>query len=144
MANFSSAAFLVSSLIHGRVLMSSPRDFSRAATSLSMLALASGGKFSFTQSCPTASPRAWSVIEVHSRQRGVGSFCPPSTLPKKEKSSSRKALGRPSAEVVRVCQRKYDFHASTGSEPISVFTSLKKSGVETLRLSKERTFTSLK
>ena len=33
-----------------------------------------GGKFCLTQSCPTASPRARSVMLVHCFQRGVGSF----------------------------------------------------------------------
>ncbi len=41
-----------------------------------MLALAAGGKFSLTQSWPTASPSARSVMLVHCFQRGVGSFWP--------------------------------------------------------------------
>ncbi len=106
MASFSSAAFLVSSLIQGSVLMSSPSDFSSAATSLSMLALAAGGKFSFTQSWPTASPSARSVTVVHCFQRGVGSFWPASVLPKKAKFSSKKALGRLPAEPCIACQRR--------------------------------------
>src|ERR1019366_7199316 len=109
-----------------------------------MLALAWGGKFCLTQSWPTASPSARSVIWVHCFQRGVGSFCPARVLPKKAKFSSKNAFGRLAAEACSVCQRKYDFQASTGSLAIRSFKLLKKSGVATLRVSKCPTFTSLK
>ena len=81
---------------------------------------------------------------VHCFQRGVGSFCPARVLPKKAKFSSKKALGRFGAAPCSVCQRKYDFQASTGSLAISSFSALKKLGVATLSVSKGRTFTSLK
>src|SRR5487761_2602143 len=109
-----------------------------------MLALAFGGKFCFTQSCPTASPRARSVMAVHCFQRGVGSFCPARVFPKNAKFSSKNALGRSVAEVCNTCQRKYDFHASTGSEAICSFKLLKKLGVATFKVSKCPTFTSSK
>ena len=50
--------------------MSSFSDFSSAATSFLALALASGGKFCFTQSWPTASPMARSDSAVQRFQRG--------------------------------------------------------------------------
>src|SRR3569833_424266 len=100
-----------------------------------MLAFDFGGKCAFTQSCPTASPNAWSVAAVHSFQRGVGSACPLSVLSKKAKSSSRNALGRSPAEPWITCHRRYDYHVSTGCELINSFNPLKKSGVATLRLS---------
>ena len=53
-----------------------------------MLALALGGKCSFTQSWPTASPMARSVSEVHCFQRGVGFLLAASVFPKKLKFSS--------------------------------------------------------
>ena len=96
-----------------------------------MLALAAGGKFFFTQSWPTASPRAPSVIAVHCFQRGVGSFCPARVLPKNAKFSSKKALGRLLAAPWIVCHRRYDFHPSTGSKAIRSFSALKKLGVAT-------------
>src|ERR1035441_8763996 len=109
-----------------------------------MLALASGGKFFFTQSWPTDSPSARSVMLVHCFQRGVGSFCPLRVLPKKAKFSSKKALGRFVAAPCSACQRKYDFQASIGSLAINSLRPLKKSGVATFSVSNGRTFTSLK
>ena len=72
--------------------MSSASAFSRAATSLSMLALAAGGKFCLTQSWPTASPSAASVARVHCLQRGCGSFCPP-RVSAEESGNSRRRKG---------------------------------------------------
>ena len=59
------------SLIHGSCWMSSPSDLSSAATSFVMLSLAAGGKFSLTQSCPTASPSAWSVSRCNASSAAV-------------------------------------------------------------------------
>jgi hypothetical protein len=107
-----------------------------------MLALAAGGKFCFTQSWPTASPSARSVMLVHCFQRGVGSFCPASVLPKKAKFSSKKALGRFTPRVQRV-PAEVALPASTGSFAISSFSleEIRRGHVERVE---GPTFTSLK
>ena len=55
-----------------------PAPYPAPPPACSMFALASGGKFLLTQSCPTASPRLASVRRVQRFQRGVCSFCPES------------------------------------------------------------------
>jgi hypothetical protein len=86
--------------------MSWPSDFSSAWTRSSMLALALGGKYCFTQSWPTASPSAPSVMRVQRFQRGCSSFCPCSVALKKAKFSSTKGLESSVRRACSVCQRR--------------------------------------
>ncbi len=94
MASFCCGRFLGSSLIQGKVLMSSPRAFSSAATSWSMLALAAGREVllypvlsdGFTQS---AVGHGGALFPA--RRRFLLSC---QRLPEESKFSSKKALGR--------------------------------------------------
>ena len=88
MAIFAIAFSLVSSLIHGRLRMSSRMAARRLRTISCMRALASGGKYFSTYFCPSASPSNWSVDSTQRFQRGFISVAPLRYLPLKAKFSS--------------------------------------------------------
>ena len=117
--------------------MSSPSDFSSAATSLSMLSLAAGGKFCFTQSWPTASPSASSVSEVHCFQRACGACCPAKSLAEEARNSRRRRpwTGLAACAVqhlpAQIALPRVERFAGS-----SALSALKKSGVTTLSVSK--------
>ena len=102
-AIFSSAFCFVSAPIHGRPSMISFIAESSLRTSSCTRALAAGGKKRFTYSCPSASPRSWSVFSAQRFQRGFICGTPASSFWLKAKSSSAKGFDSHGAAELRSC-----------------------------------------
>ena len=93
MASFSSAAFLVSSLIQGSVWISSPSDFFESGDQLVHAFLGGGREVLLDPVLADGFAERASVREEHCFQRAWGCSWPASVFAKKAKFSSKKALG---------------------------------------------------